>query len=741
MPFRLIRLFFFVSLVVVLVASVSAESTYHTQSTQEPGVPVSQKISERPAHVNPIADASPGDSGAFVFLPAVTYAAGQYPDAVAVADLNGDGYPDLVVANGCVTSSDCSLGAVSVLLGNGDGTFRSAVTYDATEGEATSVAVADLNGDGHPDIVVANNCEGASCPNGGLSVLLGNGDGTFQPAVPYSSGGQTPTSVVIGDVNGDRYPDLVVANWASHTVSVLLGKGDGTFQAPVAYGGGFDPNSVVIGDVNGDGYPDLVTADLCLNVNDCTVGGVSVLLGNGDGTFQAPVIYSSGAVLAFSVAIGDLNGDGHPDLAVSNQQGGVGVLLGNGDGTFQDAVPYNSGAGDNSVVIANLNADDYPDLVMNAGLANCEICSSDVSLMVGNGDGTFPTVVSYPSGGYGGRQIQENGDAPKAVAVADVNGDGSPDVLVTNKCGNSLSSCDNGGTVGVLLNNSAAPPTTTSLVSSLNPANLAKAVTYTATLSKQSGGAVNGSVTFMDGTSTVATVTLANNKASYSASYARSQAGAHPITAIFAGTLHQARGSQAALTEYVRDATSKTSVLSSGSPSFVGQAVTFSVTVSSNSGTIPDGELVAFYDGTKLLGSASLMGGHAAYTTTLLKVGNQVIKATYAGDNTFEPSSGTVKQGVELYSTTTTLTSSPNPSAEGQAVTLTATVGSASSNPPTGTVTFKNGSTTLGKKTLTAGTATLVMSKLPVGTLTISATYSGDAESAKSSGTTTQTVQ
>jgi len=165
------------------------------------------------------------DSNAFVFLPAVTYAAGQYPDAVAVADVNGDGHPDLVVANGCLTSTNCTYSGVSVLLGNGDGTFQTAVTYTTGQSDATSIAVGDFNGDGHPDIVVAN--------DSGLSVLLVKGDGTFHSAVIYSSGGSLPSSVAIGDVNGDGHPDLVVANWASHTVGVLLGKGAGTFRKPV----------------------------------------------------------------------------------------------------------------------------------------------------------------------------------------------------------------------------------------------------------------------------------------------------------------------------------------------------------------------------------------------------------------------------------------------------------------------------------------------------------------------------
>jgi len=499
----------------------------------------------------------------------------------------------------------------------------------------------------------------------------------------------------------------------------------------------------VIGDVNGDGYPDLVTSNLCQS-SDCSLsGGVSVLLGNGDGTFQAPVTYNSGGFIAFSADVGDVNGDGHPDLVAANLSGGVGVLLGNGDGTFQAPVSYDSGSGSNSLLIVDLNRDGQPDLIMNNAANACNgICAGEVTLMPGNGDGTFPTVLAYPSGGYTADGIQENGNAPNTVAVADVNGDGSLDLLVVNQCGDSASTCANGGTVSVLLNNSGAPPTTTSLVSNPNPVDLKQVVTYTATVTSQSGETLDGTVTFTDSYSTVpAVVTLANNQAVYSTSYTKGYTGAHTITATYPGTLHKGLGSRSSLTEYVRGATTKTSVSTSGSPSFIGQPVTFTATVTSKSGSIADGELVTFYDGSKLLASVALASGQAEYTTASLTAALHNIKASYPGDNTFEPSVATVTQRVELYSTTTTLTSSPNPSEQGQSVTLTAKVSSASPSGPTGTVTFMNGTTSLGKAALNSSIANLTTTKLPVGTLTITANYNGDARSAKSSGETTQTVQ
>ncbi len=254
------------------------------------------------------------------FSAATNYPAGN--GRLAAGDFNGDGKPDLVVTG--------PGNHISVLLGNGDGTFQTAVSYTAGV-SPESVAVGDVNGDGKPDLVVGSSVGGT------VSVLLGNGDGTFQPAVNYSTSSNGSFCVAVGDFNGDGKPDIVTANYLDNTVSVLLGNGDGTFQAAVNYAVGNSPYSVAVGDFNGDGKPDLVTANY--------VGGsVSVLLGNGDGTFQAAVSYAVGSY-PDSVAVGDFNGDGKPDLVTANYVGGsVSVLLGNGDGTFQAAANYTAGS-------------------------------------------------------------------------------------------------------------------------------------------------------------------------------------------------------------------------------------------------------------------------------------------------------------------------------------------------------------------------------------------------------------
>jgi hypothetical protein len=352
---------------------------------------------------------------------------------------------------------------VSVLLGNGDGTFHAAKSYGSGGQDAYSVAVEDVNGDGKPDLLVANYCADSECStDGNVGVLIGNGDGTFRAAVPYSSGAYHTVSVAVGDVNGDGKLDLVVgsycassSNCASGSVGVLLGNGNGTFRAAVSYSsGGYEAQSVAVGDVNGDGKLDLLVANTICAPNDCATGSVGVLLGNGDGSFQPVVTYDSGGFSAESVAVADVNGDGKPDLLVTNNcvtdgafncvNGSVGVLLGNGDGTFQSAVSYGSGGtGASSVAVRDVNGDGKLDLLLanacgNNGNYGCMIGS--VGVLLGKGSGTFKAAAIDASGGY----------EPYSVAVGDVNGDGNPDLLVANECGNTD---DCNGVVGVLLGN------------------------------------------------------------------------------------------------------------------------------------------------------------------------------------------------------------------------------------------------------------------------------------------------
>ena len=308
-------------------------------------------------------------NGDGTFQPAVAYASGgQTPVSVAVADMNGDGKSDIVVVNECASGTRCvsGNGSVGILLGNGDGTFQAATTYNSGGFLAVSLAVSDFNGDGKLDVAVAHSygANHTCCMSPALGVLMGNGDGTFQPAVMYGGGGQT--SVVVGDVNGDHRPDLVVSrppsSPANSGVEILVGNGDGSFQPPVVYDSGSPfPYSLAITDLNGDGKLDLAVDHGVTNAGLDSF--VSILLGNGDGTFQAAVTYDSGVHAAISVAVSDVGGAGRVDLLLAGNSG-LGVLLGNGDGTFQPALTYGSGGSlATSVVAADVNGDGKLDLV------------------------------------------------------------------------------------------------------------------------------------------------------------------------------------------------------------------------------------------------------------------------------------------------------------------------------------------------------------------------------------------
>ena len=251
--------------------------------------------------------------------------AGSFPHLAATGDLNNDGEIDVAVSN--------SDGTLSVLLGRGDGTFRPERTYKTDpNGTPYAIAIGDFNGDGNPDLVVTNSVAGSSDT---VSILLGNGDGSFQNQQTYSVGfgGQ---AVAVGDFNNDGNTDLAVANNRDNTVSLLLGNGDGTFQSQITYPVGNQPSSISTADFNLDGNADLVVT----NSGDASV---SVIMGNGDGTFQPQVTYATGNY-PVGVAVGDFNGDGNADLAVVNgDDSTVSVLLGNGEGTFRPQVTYATG--------------------------------------------------------------------------------------------------------------------------------------------------------------------------------------------------------------------------------------------------------------------------------------------------------------------------------------------------------------------------------------------------------------
>jgi hypothetical protein len=483
-------------------------------------------------------------------------------------------------------------------MGNGDGTFQPARTY-GSGGEAAFatgnwISAKDVNGDNQLDLLVANSCLidcTISQGKGGVSVLLGNGDGTFQAARGYDSGGSYARSIAVADVNEDSDPDLLVTNEWSDTpnasvVSVLLGNGDGTFRAAQSYqSGGRDPASIAVADVNEDGMPDLLVANACSGGRDrCgQTGFVGVLLGNGDGTFQAAQRYQSGGHEANSIIAGDVNRDARLDLLVANlcrrnclnrsAIGIVGALLGNGVGTFQPAQSYESG-----------------------------------------------------------------GRAARSIALADVNGDGASDLLVGNGCASS-GNCDK-GVVSVLLGRFG---TTTDLNSSLNPSVYGQSVTFEATVSSTGPNTPTGTITFRNGTKFIGKVPLSGGVATLTKRAL--PVGALSITATYNGAPEFIKSTSAPVSQLVTRASSTTTIASSANPSMQGQPVTFTAKVTSPTARVTG--TVTFTAGTTTLGTVTLSGGKAILTTSALAQGSNSITATYDGTTNIVGSAASLTQIVE----------------------------------------------------------------------------------------------
>jgi VCBS repeat protein/FG-GAP repeat protein len=318
------------------------------------------------------------------------------PLVVATGDFNNDGKVDLAVGSYYCVHGSC--GTVSVLLGDGHGGFAQAI--ESRLGKyilPAAIVSADLNKDGRLDLIVASN---------GLSevlVLLGNGDGSFQPAVPYTTGSETQ-SVTVGDFNQDGIPDLAAVCWNEiKNVAVLLGNGDGTFQPALHLRAGSTAVAVTTSDFNGDGHADLAVASMFSS-------SVYILLGNGDGSFGEAVGYTT-ATSPRDIATGDFNHDGKLDVVIPG-----GLLLGNGNGTFQEAASFNVGDLAPKLTVADFDND-----------GNLDVATSDadnggkVYVVLGNGNGTFK-----PSLGL------TIGNTPWGVAAADFTGDGAADLAVTN---------------------------------------------------------------------------------------------------------------------------------------------------------------------------------------------------------------------------------------------------------------------------------------------------------------------
>jgi Bacterial Ig-like domain (group 3)/FG-GAP-like repeat len=503
------------------------------------------------------------------FTPAVgsPFLTGGQPTAGVSADFNGDGIPDLGVMNSLEN-------AVAIFLGKGDGTFTEGTKIYQVgslpcvlpdQPSNCALTAGDFNQDGNADLVATSGSDNE------VIVELGHGDGTFSPAngSPITVG-NFPEAVKIGDFNGDGIQDLAVANAKDDTISVLLGNGDGTFTeasgSPIPVGS--FPFFVAVADFDGNGTADIAAS----NENDNTV---SILLGNGDGTFTeaagSPIpnfTYNPGPIIP-----ADFNGDGKVDLAVSNftafnsTLGNVRVLLGNGDGTFADAPgsPVTVGVDPWALAAVDFNQDGKTDLAVdNYGLIT-EFPTQTLSILLGNGDGTFAAL---------GTPIQL-GQSPNDLVTADFNGDGTTDLAIPELAD---------GTTTILLN----------IFTQTETANLAN-------------------------------VTIAGT-------------GTHYVDAVYLGNSQFA--SSTSTTVPLQGVTVPTTLTLTANPTeqMLTMPVTFTAQLTAISpepdSAIPTGT-VTFFDQSinATLGTAPMgANGQAVFTTTAMGPGHHIIIASYNGD-------------------------------------------------------------------------------------------------------------
>ncbi|MGH8174208.1 MAG: beta strand repeat-containing protein, partial [Rhodanobacteraceae bacterium] len=359
--------------------------------------------------------------------------------SIAAADLTGDGHADLVTGNGL--SYD-----VSVLLGDGAGGFAAPVSIPLTNPQFGYVVIAlgDTDGDGNADLAATGFDETT------ILYFTGDGAGGFTGPATYDIGAaQFPRAIVLADVTGDGKLDIVTANAESNNVSVLAGDGAGVFADALNFDSGVAPNGLAVGDVTGDGNIDLVTA------NSVSLD-VSVLAGDGDGGFAAPVSYSIGAdAIPFSVAVGDVTGDGNADIVTANAgtdgsefpppelPGSVSIFVSDGSGSFAAALQRSAGAGDgraHGVAIGDITGDGANDIVVTRPIAN-----------------TAAILASDGAGGFADAVTRRTSVGPTPVAIADVTGDGALDVVAANAVSASISVLpgDGAGEVGFAGNHDA----------------------------------------------------------------------------------------------------------------------------------------------------------------------------------------------------------------------------------------------------------------------------------------------
>jgi Bacterial Ig-like domain (group 3)/FG-GAP-like repeat/FG-GAP repeat len=623
--------------------------------------------------------------GTFQGAPFVNGAVGDPYTGTNLGDVNGDGLPDLITLNTTQYNTFTSSFTVQLDTKTGNFTPGSTITPPAsfvlggqtTSGTGLSVgtyAVGDINGDGKADLAFLTNGADHLTYNSLIYwIAMNNGDGTFATPVPHlfpqmAPSGQndstdpTVVGLQIADFNHDGHADLLftfeetnsAGNLYLRGFMVLPGNGDGTFGNPVityTYNSATPfpkvsspPEAVSVADLNKDGKPDLLAASLTgvFTPGNDIESQLQVYLGNGDGSFTAGATVIPGVSISvpqapytnFPCALADFNKDGKLDLAcpgaTNTGQPVLAISLGNGDGTFAaptvtnlaDGTDYTQGGIETSVTAADFDGDGNVDLAITAG-------SFGSGILYGKGDGTFTSVIT--SSELGPKDLINISNGENAV-VGDFNGDGKPDILTGNT---------------ILLNaygSITTPPlatTTTALTASASTITAGSSVTFTATITPAAGstGTPSGTVTFLDGATTLGTGTLASGVASYSTSAL--VVGAHSITAVYAGdsNFSGSTSSAVAVTVNALPVSTSTALTASTASAVSGTSVTFTAIVSPASGTTTPAGTVTFADAGATIGTGSLdPTGKATFATTTLAVGSHSITAVYGGSTAFSSS-------------------------------------------------------------------------------------------------------
>ncbi|HEV2578216.1 MAG TPA: FG-GAP-like repeat-containing protein [Acidobacteriaceae bacterium] len=704
-----------------------------------------------------------------------------------VADMNGDGIPDVV---------SIAAHGIYISYGQSDGTLATAPAYEMGE-LLTAATVADFNGDGVPDV--------ASTGEVPIHLSLGKGDGTFLAPTNLSNGTSSINFrggwILHGDFNGDHKQDLVASD-STGAPWLLFGNGDGSFQPPIAITSASNNyfhnlRDAAAVDINGDGRTDLMNAtvnstgatlianlsngdgsftsvtstvpdDAIYNIPlpsfadfnkdgklDAVYGGLTHLYtaqGNGDGTFTPGVALSIPALSgiattnAIATATADFDGDGNADIAVLAVYGSTGswnntyytavwVYYGNGNGGF--STPVFAGSFDReylNLTAVDLNRDGLADLVLGFSSA---YATSLVDLAFGD---NVAVVNSQPGRTFGAEMDYTAGYSTLVPIVTDLNGDGYPDIVVPNNGG--ASSELSGNSITVLLNSGAVtgPPSTTSLTCSPASITVFNTAALTATVISTSG-TPTGSIAFTDNGAALATQSLLSGAANLT--YTGLVVGTHTLTATFVPT-GAFGASSASCTETVTTLPS-TSVLSiTPSTSTYGSPVTLNATVSPATPpgpSTPTGT-VTFYNGSSAIGTATLAAGSASLTLSTLPGGTDNLTCTYSGSSIYSASScNIVPLPVNAAPTALTLTSSNNPATALTAVTFTASL--AANGKPVGagdTITLSLNGQTFTLTTTANGSATYTINTLTPNTYPVTASFAGTSNLLASTGSLTEVV-